>query len=182
VAVHDLEVQVLAPEATGDPRNAEVIAALINEVYLTSEQGLWLENAARTSVAEVTGLIESGQLAVARLGGRIVGSVRIQILDDETGEFGMLAAAPAQHGQGIGSALVRFAEQRSLEAGRALMQLELLVPRQGTHPAKTRLAAWYTRLGYRVVRSDAMDQAFPELAPLLAIDCELQVFHKRLPG
>jgi GNAT superfamily N-acetyltransferase len=182
VAVDDLEVLALAPEAAGDPRIAEAITALINEVYLTSGKGLWRDNVQRTSVAEITGLIVSGQIIVARLGGRIVGSVRVQILDDETGEFGLLAAAPAHQGLGIGSALVRFAEQRSRDAGRATMQLELLVPREWAHPAKTRLAEWYRRLGYRVVRKDTMSEAFPELVPLLATDCESQVFHKDLRG
>jgi hypothetical protein len=68
------------------------------------------------------------------------------------------------------------------------MQLELLVPRGWTHPVprgwthptKVFLAAWYTRIGYRIARKGAIDEAYPALAPLLATPCDFVIYHKRL--
>jgi hypothetical protein len=60
------------------------------------------------------------------------------------------------------------------------MQLELLVPRDWTHPTKEFLNAWYTRIGYRVARTGAIDEAYPALAPLLATPCDFVIYHKRL--
>jgi hypothetical protein len=66
------------------------------------------------------------------------------------------------------------------------MQLELLVPRGSTHPAKERLRAWYERLrgwyerhGYEVVRLAPFDEVSAQAAHL-ATACEFLVFHKSL--
>jgi len=176
----DLEIQPLAPAAADDPVVTATITDLINEVYREGEKGLWLGDVPRTTVTEVAGLIRAGEIAVARLGGRIVGSVRIQRLDAETGEFGMLAAAPAHHGSGIGRRLVAFAEQWARDERCVAMQLELLVPQGWTHPTKGFLAQWYDRLGYRVVRNGSIAVDFPHLAPLLAVPCDFLIYHKAL--
>jgi ribosomal protein S18 acetylase RimI-like enzyme len=145
-----------------------------------AEAGLWTENATRTTVDEVTRLTQAGEIAVARLAGRIVGSVRIQRLDEDTGEFGMLAADPAHRGVGVGRELVRFAERTCRSDGLRTMQLELLVPREWSHPTKEFLDAWYTRIGYRVARTGTIDEAYPDLAPLLATPCDFVIYHKDL--
>ena len=63
------------------------------------------------------------------------------------------------------------------------MQLELLVPRGWRHPSKEFLEAWYGRRGYRLIRTGSIDDAYPELAPLLATPCDLAVYEKPLrPG
>jgi ribosomal protein S18 acetylase RimI-like enzyme len=141
---------------------------------------LWKHGATRTKVDEVAGLIRTGEIAVARLDDRIVGSVRVQRLDERTGEFGMLVADPADRGVGVGRELVRFAEQKCRADGLGTMQLELLVPRDWTHPVKEFLAAWYTRIGYRVVRTGTIDEAYPELAPHLATPCDFVIYEKDL--
>jgi hypothetical protein len=81
---------------------------------------------------------------------QIVGAVRIQRL--ETGE-----------GQGLDS-----------------MQLEILVPRRWSHPGKDFLTAWYTRIGYRPARTGALEERYPELAPLLATPCDFVIYEKDL--
>jgi GNAT superfamily N-acetyltransferase len=153
---------------------------MINEVYAEAEKGLWAGDAARTSAVEVAGLAREGELFVARLGGRIVGCVRIRRIDDDTSEFGMLAARP--RGTGAGRELVRFAERWSREAGRDTMRLELLVPRAWAHPDKEFLAAWYARLGYRVIGSGPAEDSHPDLTPRLATPCDFLVFQKDLRG
>jgi GNAT superfamily N-acetyltransferase len=124
-------------------------------------RGLWLDGTARTTSAELAGLIRAGELAVARREGAVVGCVRVQRLDDYCGEFGMLAANPTQRGTGVGRALLRFAEELSAARGLRRIQLELLVPRDWTHPSKAFLEGWYTRSGYRLVRTDRLKDAYP---------------------
>ena len=92
----------------------------------------------------------------------------------------MLAADPPTVAIGIGRELVRFAERTSREAGLRTMRLELLVPKDWTHPTKAFLAAWYTRLGYRVVHTGRLDDDYPALAPLLATPCDLLTYDKTL--
>jgi GNAT superfamily N-acetyltransferase len=92
---------------------------------------------------------------------RNVGCGCVKRLDEDTGEFGMLVADPAHRGVGVGRELVRFAERKSSAEGVRSMQLELLVPRGWTQPTKVFLEAWYTRIGYRVARTGAVDEAYP---------------------
>ncbi|MET1071395.1 MAG: GNAT family N-acetyltransferase [Umezawaea sp.] len=171
-------MRFLPPSASSDTTAVQRIVDLVNEVYAESEKGLWLDDAARTSPAEIAELIRAGEIAVTEHDGRIVGSVRVQRLDEATGEFGMLAADPAHRGTGIGRDLVTFAERTCRERGVTRMQLELLVPRTWNHPSKDFLAAWYTRLGYELTSTGTLDEAFPALAPLLATPCDFRIYHK----
>ena len=152
--------------------------------YAVAEEGLWADGTPRTTPAEMAGLIATGQIAVARAGERIVGAVRVQRLDTGEGELGMLVADPAHRGTGVGRELILFAERWSRERGLGAMQLEVLVPRQWSHPSKEFLKAWYTRLGYRPVRTGQVEESCPELAPLLATPCDFVIYHKSLgrPG
>jgi GNAT superfamily N-acetyltransferase len=173
-----VDIGFLGPDA-GDDVVAELVE-LVNRVYAAAEEGLWRGEVDRTTVGEMAELVRAGEIAVARVGGRIVGVVRVQRLDGETGEFGMLAAAPELRGQGVGSRLVRFAEELSRERGLGTMQLELLVPKAWTHPSKQFLHEWYTRLGYRVVRHGRIEEQYPALAPELATPCDFVIYHKKL--
>jgi len=178
------EIELLPAATTSDGELVSEITDLVNRVYATAEEGLWVETATRTTTREIAELIAAGQIAVARMNSRIVGAVRIQQLDTDTGEFGMLVADPAHRGDGIGRKLVSFAEELSRQRGLAAMQLELLVPRGWTHPTKEFLRAWYTRIGYRPVRSSTIDESYPQLAPLLATPCDFVIYRKDLvsPG
>ncbi|MEI5584613.1 MULTISPECIES: GNAT family N-acetyltransferase [unclassified Agromyces] len=168
------------PESATDAELVAAVAGLVNRVYDEAEAGLWRAGAERTRPAEIAQLIADGQIATARLGGRVVGSVRIRRLDAGTAEFGMLAADPERRGLGIGRELVAFAESLTAERGARTMQLELLVPTSWTHPSKAFLRTWYERIGYRVVRTAHLAELYPDLAPLLATECDLLVFHKPL--
>ncbi len=160
--------------------HAAEIAGLVNRAYAEAEAGLWLDGAARTSEAEVAELVRAGQIVVARSRDRVVGAVRVQQLDDGVGEFGMLVAAPETRGTGVGRDLVAFAEHWARERGLSRMQLELLVPRTWKHPVKEFLRDWYTRIGYRVVRTGDLGEDYPALVPQLACPCDFLVFHKEL--
>jgi ribosomal protein S18 acetylase RimI-like enzyme len=156
------------------------IAEMTNVVYAVAEEGLWTAGATRTTVDGIAALTRDGELVVARLGDQVVGSVRVRQVDPDTGEFGMLAADPAHRGIGVGRELVRFAERTFREQGLRTMRLELLVPKDWTHPTKAFLAAWYSRLGYRVVYTGRLDDDYPTLAPLLATPCHLMTYEKTL--
>jgi ribosomal protein S18 acetylase RimI-like enzyme len=175
-----IEIQLLPAAESANAELMARIAEVINEVYAVAEDGLWTAGATRTTLDEVVELTRAGQIAVASLSGRVVGCVRVQRLDESTGEFGMLAADPAHRGIGVGRELVRFAERTSREDGLRAMRLELLVPKGWTHPTKAFLAAWYTRLGYRVVHTGRLDDDYPALAPLLATPCDLMTYEKPL--
>ena len=175
-----LEVELLSRTARGDAALMERISELANEVYAVAEAGLWTDGATRTSVGEIVELTAAGQLAVARMGGQVVGCVRLQRLDERTGELGMLCADPAHRGIGIGRELVGFVERKSYADGMDTMQLELLVPRDWTHPTKQFLAEWYSRIGYRIARTGTIDELYPELAPLLATPCDFVIYRKDL--
>jgi ribosomal protein S18 acetylase RimI-like enzyme len=175
-----IEIELLPAAASDDAQLMERIAELANEVYAVAEDGLWTDGATRTTVNEVAELTRAAQIAVARLRGRVVGCVRIQRLDEGTGEFGMLASDPAHRGLGVGRELLRFAERKCRAEGLRTMRLEVLVPRDWTHPTKEFLAAWYSRIGYRIARSGTIDEAYPALAPLLATPCDFVIYHKDL--
>jgi GNAT superfamily N-acetyltransferase len=173
-----IEIGLLGADA--DDAVVADVTDLVNRVYATAEEGLWRPGADRTTLAEVTELIRLGELAVARLNGKIVGAVRIQREDDEVGEFGMLAADRDHRGVGIGRRLLDFAERLTADRGLGTMRLELLVPQTWTHPTKVFLHDWYTRIGYRVVRKGSIEEQYPNLAPLLATPCDFVIYHKAL--
>ena len=106
--------------------------------------------------------------------------MRVRRVDADTGEFGMLAADPAHRGIGVGRELVCFAERTSASRACARCGSSCSSPKGSTHPTKAFLAAWYTRLGYRIVHTGRLDDDYPTLAPLLATPCDLLAYEKTL--
>ena len=129
----------------------------------------------RVTAHELEACVERGELVAAYERRRPLGCVRVT-----RGEFGLLAVVRDATGRGVGRALVDFAEAAARERGATVMRLELLVPRDGTHPAKERLHAWYSRLGYVAVRRDDFAVAYPEAALWLAVPCDLVGYAKPL--
>jgi GNAT superfamily N-acetyltransferase len=175
-----VEVSIVPASAAEDGVFVAQVADLVNQVYADAEQGIWRADAERTDAGEIAAVLRAGELAVARLDGRLAGAVRIQRIGEGLGEFGMLVASPRHRGAGIGRALVAFAEDWARRQGLGRMQLELLVPQQWTHPVKEFLRGWYTRLGYRQVRTGRLADAYPALQPQLATPCDFAIFHKQL--
>jgi GNAT superfamily N-acetyltransferase len=169
-------VRLLGPADAG---LADRLAALVNEVYAVAEAGLW-NGGQRTSPAQIAELIRAGEIALATVEGELAGCIRVRDLDDEHGEFGILASAPDRRGAGIGTALVVFAEGVARDRGRRAMRLELLVPREWRHASKVFLDAWYGRMGYRPIEKRGVHEAHPELAPELATACDFVTYEKPL--
>jgi GNAT superfamily N-acetyltransferase len=177
---NETAVELLEAAAGCDAGLVDELAHLINGVYAIAESGLWREGFVRTTAPELAELIRERQIAVATRRGDLVGSVRMHDVAGDTSEFGMLVAAPEQRSTGVGRALVDFAERSSRERGLRAMRLELLVPRDWSHPSKEFLKAWYGRSGYRMVHTRSFDDAYPRLAPMLATPCDLEVHEKPL--
>jgi ribosomal protein S18 acetylase RimI-like enzyme len=179
-AVVVTEVRLLASGEARDGGLVEALVRVINEAYAIGEAGLWLEDAARTEPDEIAGAIRSGGMLAATVDGRIVGCAYARPLDTGIVDLSLISAAPERWGAGVGRELVRAAERLMRARGVTTMQLELLVPKEGVHPEKDRLRAWYTRLGYRVVRRAPFEQVAAHLAPQLATPCEFLIFRKPL--
>lgn len=176
-------MSVIAPlpaTAADDAELMGLVTDLVNRVYEESEQGLWVAGTARTDLAEVTATTRAGELVAAHREGRLAGVLRLREWDDTSAEFGMLAAAPAVRGAGVGRALVRYAEDTARARGHRFMRLELLFPRSFRLASKEFLAAWYTRLGYRLDRVGRLEELYPHLAPRLATEADFRVYRKRL--
>jgi len=175
-----LDIELLPADASADTELMRQIADLVNRVYATAEAGLWQPGATRTTVEEITRLTGAGQLVVARHGGTVVGSIRVQHLSAELAETGMLVADPDRRGEGIGRALRRFVVDLLRQRGITTLQIELLSPRDWEQPSKRFMAEWNERAGYRVIRKGAFEDQYPDLAPLLATPCDFIIYHMSL--
>ena len=168
------------PAAAAD--DAALVADLcsrINAAYGEAEKELWAPETDRIAPERVAEIVAAGEMAVARVDGRIVGSVRVRSVDEETGFFGLLAVHPADQGLGVGRELVRFAEKLMRERGAVEMELRLLVPRDRTDAWKQTLDAWYTRLGYRVTERRSFAELNPEAAAAMATPLDLLTYRRR---
>jgi GNAT superfamily N-acetyltransferase len=174
-------ITLLGPNEPVDAIDVDRLAALVNDVYREAEKGLWTDGFQRITPAELRTLARAGQLAVLRLDGEVVGCLRLVRRSADLGEFGLLAVPPHLRGQGYGRDLMAFAEAHSRAVGCTAMQLEVLVPREWSHPFKEFLLDWYGRSGYREVRRDSLADDYPHLVPRLATPCDLVVCQKPLP-
>jgi ribosomal protein S18 acetylase RimI-like enzyme len=136
-----MRIEFAAEDAVDD------VVRIVNTAYDRGETGIWQPEWRRTKREWIAEDVAKREIVVARDGETILGCIRVIRLRDDTAEFGQLAVAPEGWGQGVGRALVDFAE-RAYDVD--WMELELLVP-HAPHEHKRRLHEWYSRLGYRVV-------------------------------
>jgi len=93
--------------------------------------------------ADYDAAVAGGKAWAADDGGQIVGLLVLEVHDDHVAVENV-AVEPARQGEGIGRALLAFAEQHAAELGLHEMRLY-------THVLMTENQALYTRLGYREV-------------------------------
>jgi GNAT superfamily N-acetyltransferase len=156
------------------------LSDLINEVYDYAESGMWKRKGFRTNPAEVERLLRAQALILAEIDGALVGSVNVNLMPDGVGEFGMLVADLNHRGMGIGSALVDRAENWARDMACHTMRLELLTPRNWTHPSKEFLKKWYSRIGYTPQEPEPLELLHPDLVPELSTECDFTVWRKSL--
>jgi GNAT superfamily N-acetyltransferase len=177
-----LEMATLPPVAGDDVRLTSAIAGLVNDAYAVAGEGLWANGVRRTTAEQIALFTRARQVAVARVGGRIIGCVRVQQLAGGIGEFGMLAVDPSFRGMGVAREMVRFAEQVARKERYDVMQLEVLVPCNRLHSFTKFLTGWYTRIGYKPARTAAIEEYYPDLSRFLATPCYFIIHHKDLRG
>jgi GNAT superfamily N-acetyltransferase len=178
--VSELVCRRLEAAAADDEILVAELAGVINRAYAMGESGLWRDGTARITAVEVAGAIRDGDMLVATGDGRIAGCAHVRRLDATTADLGLVSADPEQRGRGVGRELVRAAEDLMRARGVTTAQLELLVPKRWEHPEKERLRAWYSRLGYRVVRTAPFEAVATHVASELTTPCEFLVFRKAL--
>ena len=161
------------------------LVKIVNDSYAESEERIWVKGYERTTVSEMQNHIRGGELVIAQPdaenpdGSALpIGCVLLREISDTVNSYGMLALDESQRGTGVGRDLVVFTEDYSRASGYTIMQVELLVPTEYNHPFKTRLQAWYERLGYKVVKLGIFADEYPRLAPYLASRCEYRIFEK----
>jgi GNAT superfamily N-acetyltransferase len=160
--------------------NIQRLSDLINEVYDDAESGMWKRQGTRTNPVGVERLLRAQALILAVIDGVLVGSVNVNLMSNGVGEFGMLVADLKHRGKGIGSALVDRAEMWARDMACHTMRLELLTPRNWTHPSKEFLKMWYSRIGYEPQATEPFEILHPELVPELATECDFTVWHRSL--
>jgi GNAT superfamily N-acetyltransferase len=175
-----LRIGRLPARSADDGETLLLLVDLINRVYSKAEEGLWSRGTTRTTAAEVAQFVRKREIVVALAGTSVAGCVRLYEVDDAISGFGMLAVPSSHRSTGVGRELVQYAERVSAAEGRTTMQLEVLVPRGWSHPSKDFLVDWYSRIGYRIHAVERLEDAFPDLAPSLATDCDFVVFRKSL--
>ena len=176
-----LQVELLAPDAADDAVLTDRVAGIINHAYAIGERGLRAEGVPRTTPDEIAARIRRGEMLAATVDGRVVGCGAAWPLDAATAEIGLVATDPEQWGGGVGGEIVRTAEELMRSRGVATAQLEVLVPQDGEHPGKSRLQAWYERLGYRFVRTASYEEVVGDaLSHHTSTPCKFVVLAKSL--
>jgi GNAT superfamily N-acetyltransferase len=117
--------------------DAEAIAGLVNRAFLVER---FFVDGDRTSLAEISRLLETGTFLLAEADGRLVACVYVE-LRGERGYFGMLSVDPSRQGEGLGRLLVEAAEDRCRREGCRMMEFHVVDLRQELPPI-------YRRLGY----------------------------------
>ncbi|RXG50209.1 hypothetical protein VDGE_01075 [Verticillium dahliae] len=155
---------------------------VVNKAYAETEREMFVTGYQRTTPTEVADLIRTGQLVTATRDptGEPVGCVSLKAMSPTRSAFGMLALGATYQGSGLGRKLIQFVEEHSRVQGCEVMQLELLVPTTWEHPFKTRMNAWYSRLGYQLVKVGQFDKDYPALAPLLSGPADYRISEKSL--
>jgi len=149
-------------EATVD--DADSLAALINAAYRVED---FFKIGDRIEVDGVRHEMESGRFLVLEDDNGIAGCVYVEVRG-ELGYFGLLSVDPSRQGRGLGTTLLRAAEEFCRGAGCRTM--EILVVN-----LRTELLPYYRRHGY----SESGVRPFPEDEPTKR-PCHFVVLRKSL--
>lgn len=120
-----------------EPVDAPALARLVNDAFRSER---FFIAADRTNSQKVLALMEKGTFLMLFENNMLAGCVYTEIRG-ERGYFGMLAVDPEQQRSGIGTALIKAAEDRCRSAGCRFMDLTFVNVRQ-------ELPAYYRRHGY----------------------------------
>lgn len=160
----------------------EKISNIVNLAYKRGENGMW-KIYGRTNPDEIKNFCNNNNIIVIKENDTIVGSIYVTNSfnnNSNLGELGMLAVNEDYLGQGVGSLLIKCAEEYCKKSNCKQIRLELLAPKDYVHPFKNRLDQWYTKLKYVKGKTEDFMTAFPQIAPNLAVPCNFTVYIKDL--
>ncbi|KAI0866611.1 hypothetical protein F4860DRAFT_509006 [Xylaria cubensis] len=107
---------------------------------------------------------------------KLAGCIRIKKFSATTGGFRTLIVDPAYRKTGLGRRLIRFAEKRCRDdLGLTAMRQEFLNPKYCTEPPK-----YLSTLGYVMKEVCNIEDAYPEMRPLLPGTTKYYVMEKQL--
>eukprot|EP00943_MAST-04B_sp_MAST-4B-sp1_P009522 g9522.t1 len=158
------------------------ISSIVNLAYERGEKGMW-KIKGRTNPDEIKNFCNNNNIIVIKENDTIVGSIYVTSSfnsNSNLGELGMLAVHEDYLGQGVGSLLIKCAEEFCKKSNCKQIRLELLAPKDYVHPFKHRLDQWYTKLKYVKGKTEDFMAAFPQIAPNLAVPCNFTVYIKDL--
>jgi predicted N-acetyltransferase YhbS len=137
-----------------DSHDAEAITTVINSAFKKAEA--FFIDGDRIDVESVRSLMKKGTFLIAGNNGVVTGCVYVE-LRGERAYLGLLSVDPASQQAGIGSALMKAAEDHCAHAGCRFMDLRIVNLRTENH-------AFYLRRGY----AETGIEPFPsELTPKL---------------
>lgn len=137
-----------------ESQDAEAITRVINSAFQKAEA--FFMDRDRTDVESVRGLMNQGKFLIAENHGAVTGCVYVE-RKGERAYLGLLSVDPRLQQVGIGSALMKAAEDHCARAGCRFMELRIVNLRRENH-------AFYRRRGY----VETGTEPFPaELTPKL---------------
>lgn len=113
------------------------IVALVNAAYRVED---FFKIGDRTDPADIRDHLRQGDFLLLEAGEELLGCVFVAVNGNE-GYFGMLSVAPARQGQGLGTRLLKEAEDACARAGCRTMEIEVV-------SLRTELEGYYARVGY----------------------------------
>jgi predicted N-acetyltransferase YhbS len=137
-----------------DSHDAEAVTTVINSAFRKAEA--FFIDRDRIDVESIRTLMDRGKFLVAEQNGAVTGCVYVE-LRGERAYLGLLAVDPQLQQAGLGSALMKAAEDHSARAGCRFMDLRIVNLRTENH-------AFYSHRGY----VETGTEPFPsELTPKL---------------
>lgn len=129
------------------PRDAEAVARIVQESFKEYRRGERMPLSARLSADKVRKQLVRGtkEYAVARFGEKPVGAIGVR-KKGRVLAFGPVGVLPEHRAQGVGSALLRWAEQRAAAAGCRKLKAEILWGLEA-------LVRYYRRRGFEIERT-----------------------------
>jgi GNAT superfamily N-acetyltransferase len=131
------------------------IVAVVNAAFQVESE---FRSGARTSLAEISDLMQSSTFLVATQDENVVGAVLVRITG-ATGYFGMLSVLPGLQRSGIGRALLEAAEDYCRRHGCVAMTLS-------TGSVRQELLAYYGKKGYVVTSIEPAPEGAPFTKPI----------------
>jgi predicted N-acetyltransferase YhbS len=165
-ADNSMEKSTLVPLRVAQPQDAERIVELINGAFRRGEGHIIHGN--RIDLEGVQSLFPKGEFLVAENGRELIGCVYLEPRGERT-YLGLLSVVPELHGQGIGSMLMREAEQRCVAAGRRFIDLRTINLREDN-------LAFYKHRGF----VETGTTPFPAEVPV-KLSCHFVNLSKALP-